>query len=193
MMRLYSRLLLPVCVALFSGSSLALDNWWHTVLSERPFNQVKEVIQKGGSWYPCDTGLGDSTEPADELCLDDFHYYSQHLYGEVVLRDGIANFLFLNEYQWQNWNDLILSLRKDGFVMQSVNFDEEEYDVLSALEQKSAEEVDKEVIVLMNRYPPDASRTMQWVRASEFNVTTPSLKVILTSDGEMIGMRVTRF
>ena len=193
MMRLFSRFLLPVYVVLFSGDSLALDNWWHAVLSELPFNQVKDVIQKGGSWYPCDTGLAVFTEPEDELCLDDFHYYSQHLYGEVVLRNGITDFLFLNEYQWQNWNDLILSLRKDGFVMRRVNFDEEEYDVLRALEQKSAEEVDKEVIVLMNRYPPEASRTIQWVRAIEFDETAPKLKVIISSDGEMIEMRVTRF
>lgn len=193
MMRLFSRLLLSVYVALFSGYSLARDNWWHAVLSERPFNQVKEVIRKGGSWYPCDTGLGDSTEPADELCLDDFHYYSQHLYGEVVLRDGIAHFLFLSEYQWQSWNDLILNLRKDGFIMRRVNFGEEEYDVLRALEKKSAEEVDKEVIVMMNRYPPEATRTIEWVRASEFDETAPKLKVILTSDGEMIEMRATRF
>lgn len=192
-MRLYSRLLLPVCIALFSGSSLALDNWWYTVLSELPFHQVKEVIQKGGSWYPCDTGLDDSTEPADELCLDDFHYYHQHLYGEVGLRDEIANFVFLNDYQWQHWNEMVLNLRKDGFVIRRVKFDEEEYDVLSSLDQKSAEEVDKEVVVLMNRYPPEARRTIEWVRATDFHKTAPGLKVALTSDGEMIEMRVTRF
>ncbi|WP_405053787.1 hypothetical protein [Vibrio natriegens] len=193
-MRFLSFFLISFCSALFSQSTLAMDNhWWQSVLSEQPLVQVKSTIQKGGLWYRCDTEWNDSNPSVDTLCLDEFSYYHQHLYGEVILRQETAEFVFLAQFQWQSWNDLILNLRKDGFVMRNVHFDDEEYDVLRSLKQKSAEDVDKEVILLMNRYPPEANRRIRWVRASEFQSTSPSLVVSLISDGEMITLRVTRF
>ncbi len=193
-MRYLSILLLSTFSVLFSNSALASDNsWWQMVLSEQPLNQVKITIRTGGLWYPCDSEWSNSEPMVGTFCLDEFNYYHQPLYGEVNLRQGTVDFVFMVEYQWQNWNDLILSLRKDGFVMRSIHFDDEEYDVLRSLKLKSAEDVDKEVILMMNRYPPEASRTIQWVRSSEFQVTSPSLQVLLSSDGEMITLQVRRF
>ncbi|MBR9786504.1 MAG: hypothetical protein GYB40_01045 [Vibrionaceae bacterium] len=169
------------------------ENWWQSTLSGQPLNQLKSTIQRDGLWYRCDTEWSDSEPSVDTFCLDEFNYYYQHLYGEVILRQETADFAFVAEFQWQNWNDLILNLRKDGLVMRSVQFDKEEYNVLSSLDQKPAQDVDKEVILMMNRYPPEASRTIRWVRASEFKATSPSLEVSLISDGEMITLRVTRF
>ncbi len=170
-----------------------MDNWWQTVLSQLPYQQVKKSIQSAGSWYLCESDVVTTSESAESMCLDDFHYYQQHLYGEVVLASETANFVFVHQYQWKNWNDLILNLRKDGFVMRSMKFDDAEYDVVRALKLKNAELVDKEVILMMNRYPPEAGRTIEWVRANEFDVTSPSLNVQLKSDGEMIEMHVNRF
>ncbi|MDV6252823.1 hypothetical protein [Vibrio sp. EA2] len=162
-------------------------------MSEIPLNQLKRTIQNDGLWYRCDTEWSDSVPPVDTFCLDEFNYYHQSLYGEVILRQENADFSFLAEFQWQRWNNLILNLRKDGLVMRSVHFESEHYDVLRSLEHKSAQEVDKDVILMMNRYPPEASRTIQWVRASEFQATSPSLEVSLISDGEMMTLQVTRF
>ncbi|MBO0217337.1 hypothetical protein J0676_28100, partial [Vibrio sp. Vb2880] len=78
------------------------------------------------------------------FCLDDFSYYQQHLYGEVVLRRESAQFSFLTEYEWQRLNDLLLNLRKDGLVLRRVSIGQEHYDVVEALEKKSSELVDKE-------------------------------------------------
>ncbi len=192
-MNLHLRIVLLLSCTFCSNFALALDNWWQAVVSEQPYHQVTSEIQNGGSWYLCEPDLVTVSSSAESLCLDDFHYYHQHLYGEVSFEEEIANFVFVNHYQWQNWNDLILSLRKDGFVMRSMQFDDAEYDVASALNQKSAEQVDKEVILMMNRYPPEARRTIEWVRAGEFDSISPSLKVMIKSDGEMIEMHVTRF
>ncbi|MCF7480870.1 hypothetical protein L3V31_03825 [Vibrio sp. J1-1] len=163
------------------------------MLSGQTVNQLKSTIQKGGLWYRCDTEWNGLDPSVDTFCLDEFRYYHQHLYGEVILRQETANFVFLVEFQWQSWNDLILNLRKDGFVMKSIHFDEEEFDVLSSLKKKSVEEVDKEVILMMNRYPPEANRRIQWVRSSDFQAASPSLTVALISDGEMITLQVTHF
>ncbi len=192
-MSLHFRFLLPVCVALCSNYALAMEHWWQTLLSEQSFHLVKSEIQNRGSWYRCESELSKSVYSAVTMCLDDFNYYHQRMYGEATLENDRAEFIFLNQYQWQNWNDLILNLRKDGFVMRSVHFDDAEYDVVSSLKQKSSEQVDKEVILMMNRYPPEAKRAIQWVRASEFGLASPKLEVKLKSDGDMIEMHVIRF
>ncbi|WP_264906135.1 hypothetical protein [Vibrio sp. STUT-A11] len=193
-MRSLSILLLSTFNVLFSSSVLALDNgWWQSVLSEQSLNQVKSTIRTGGLWYRCDSELSNSESTVSTFCLDEFNYYHQPLYGEVILRQETTEFVFLAQFQWQIWNDLILNLRKDGLVIKSIHFDEEEFDVLSSLKNKSADDVDKEVILMMNRYPPEANRRIQWVRASEFQSASPSLAVSLISDGEMITLRVMRF
>nr|WP_319553094.1 hypothetical protein [uncultured Vibrio sp.] len=195
-MRSLSILLLSTFSVLFSSSALALDSgWWQSVLSEQPLNQVKSTIRTGGLWYRCDSELSssESTVSPNTFCLDEFNYYHQPLYGEVILRQETTEFVFLAQFQWQIWNDLILNLRKDGLVIKSIHFDEEEFDVLSSLKNKSADDVDKEVILMMNRYPPEANRRIQWVRSSEFQSAFPSLEVSLISDGEMITLRVMRF
>ncbi len=193
MMSLHLRFLLPMYFALHSNFTLAMDYWWQALLSEQPYKQVTSTIKSGGAWYLCEPESSASIPSAESLCLDDFHYYHQHLYGEVILGDRTAHFVFLTSYQWQNWNDLILNLRKDGFVIRRVQFDDVEYDVVNALKQKTSNEVDKEVIILMNRYPPEARRTIEWVKSNEFDLMSPSLTVMLQSDGEMIEMQVTRF
>ncbi len=192
-MSLQFRFLLPMCLALQSNFTLAMDNWWQAILSEQPYTQVQSTIKRGGGWYLCESELTASMPLAEPLCLDDFHYYHQHLYGEAALGDEMVNFVFLHQFQRQNWNDLILNLRKDGLVLRRVQFDDAEYDVVSALKQQSANEVDKDVILLMNRYPPEARRTIEWVKPNELDVISPSLQVRLQSDGEMIEMQVTRF
>lgn len=127
------------------------------------------------------------------ICLDDFSYYQQHLYGEVVLGKDSAQFSFLTEYQWQSLNDLILNLRKDGLVLRNITIGQEHYDVVEALEKKSSELVDKEVILLINRYPQETIRSLFWVKPDEFSSPSPSLNVELHSDGEIIDVKVTRF
>ncbi|PFG58390.1 hypothetical protein ATG66_0940 [Vibrio sp. ES.051] len=186
---------LSVFCFLIINPSLAMDAWWQSTLSELPFNKLKNVIHTEGTWYQCDTGQNvmANTERVRSYCLDDFQYYHQHLYGELSLHTERARFSFLTEYQWHKLNDLILNLRKDGLVLRSVVMEEERYDVVAALEKKTTEEVDKDVILLMNRYPPEATQTMFWVRANEFEMPSPNLEVVLRSDGEMIELQVIRF
>lgn len=192
-MPLYFRYILPVCFVVFSSAVFALDNWWQSVLSEQPYPNIQNAVESGGNWYHCETDLSGSDSSAKALCLDDFQYYHQHLYGEVTLNNDIAHFVFLSQYEWQSWNDLILNLRKDGFILRRVQFNDAEYDVANSLKQKSTEAVDKEVILMMNRYPPEARQTTEWVRPNEFDSISPSLKVMLESDGDIIKMHVTRF
>lgn len=158
-----------------------------------PYSNLKERIEKSGSWYSCEVQLLDNSTFISAFCLDDFSYYQQHLYGEVVLRRESAQFSFLTEYEWQRLNDLLLNLRKDGLVLRRVTIGQEHYDVVEALEKKSSELVDKEVILLMNRYPQEAIRSLLWVKPDEFLTPSPSLNVQLRSDGEIIEVKVTRF
>ncbi|MDW3170931.1 hypothetical protein R8N48_28700, partial [Vibrio sp. Y184] len=86
----------------------------------------------------------------------------------------------------------ILNLRKDGLVMRSLAIGNDQYDVAASLKNRSAGEVDKEVVLLINRYPPEIERSMVWVKADEFTEPSPHVVITLRSDGEMIELRLTR-
>ncbi|MCR9528150.1 hypothetical protein [Vibrio alginolyticus] len=192
-MRFYLRLLLSLCFCSVTFPALSTPSWWQDTLSAMPYSNLKERIEKSGSWYSCEVQLLDNSTFISAFCLDDFSYYQQHLYGEVVLRRESAQFSFLTEYEWQRLNDLLLNLRKDGLVLRRVTIGQEHYDVVEALEKKSSELVDKEVILLMNRYPQEAILSLLWVKPDEFLTPSPSLNVQLRSDGEIIEVKVTRF
>ncbi|AIV07375.1 MULTISPECIES: hypothetical protein [Vibrio] len=181
-----------LCLLIFSGlfsqTTSAQDLWWQAILSSAPVEQIQQAITTGGAWYRCETQ--DSTEA---FCLDDFHYYHQHLYGESTIEDREVYLSFLTEYQPQSLSELILNLRKDGLVMQKVEIDGQQYDISEAMRHATPEEVDKELIVFINRYPQQAPRSIDWVLAQEFGTPTPRLNVMLNSDGEMIELKVIRF
>ncbi|MCV5856072.1 hypothetical protein OFN53_36200, partial [Escherichia coli] len=86
--------------------------------------------------------------------------------GEAVFEEKKAQFSFLTEYQRQTLSELILNLRKDGLVMRSLAIGNEQYDIAASLKTKSAGEVEKEVVLLINRYTPEIERSMVWVKAA---------------------------
>lgn len=175
-------------LSLFSQTANARDAWWQIILSEAPFVEVQQTLQEGGDWYGCET-----QESEGALCLDDFHYYHQHLYGEATIEEKAIRLNFLTDYQPQNLSDVILNLRKDGLVMKRINIQGEQYDIAAALKQNSPEAVDKALILFINRYSQQAPRSIDWVLAEEFESPTPRVRVTLNSDGEMIELKVERF
>ncbi|ELA9360883.1 hypothetical protein QTV39_001282 [Vibrio parahaemolyticus] len=191
-MRFASRTLLFSCCVAASFSSLASQRWWQEVLSSTPYQKLSEQIQHDGNWYPCGVQIGETENLGRSFCLDEFSYYQQTLYGEVVFEEKKAQFSFLTEYQRQTLSELILNLRKDGLVMRSLAIGNEQYDVAASLKNKPAGEVDKEVVLLINRYPPEIERSMVWVKADEFTEPSPHVVITLRSDGEMIELRLTR-
>lgn len=175
-------------LSLFSQTANARDAWWQIMLSKAPFIEVQQTLQEGGDWYGCET-----QESEGALCLDDFHYYHQHLYGEATIEEKVIRLNFLTDYQPQNLSDVILNLRKDGLVMKRIDIQGEQYDIAAALKQNSPEVVDKALILFINRHPQQAPRSIDWVLAEEFESPTPRVHVTLNSDGEMIELMVERF
>ena len=178
--------LLSLC--LLTQTAYAQGAWWQVILSDASVVEVQQTLQEGGDWYGCET-----QESEGALCLDDFHYYHQHLYGEATIEEKAIRLNFLTDYQPQNLSDVILNLRKDGLVMKRINIQGEQYDIAAALKQNSPEAVDKALILFINRYPQQAPRSIDWVLAEEFESPTPRVHVTLNSDGEMIELKVERF
>ncbi|WP_156144598.1 hypothetical protein [Vibrio hyugaensis] len=145
------------------------------------------MIKQGGEWYECD-----AFDQMTVMCLDEFYYYNIALYGELTLRNQSMTLSLLAAYDAQTLSDLILNLRKDGFVMSAIEIGNEHYDVRKALQQKSPEQVDRDVILLINQYSQDTPRKLDWVKAEEFEASTPKVKANLTSDGEMLELTITR-
>ncbi len=173
---------------LYAKASFANGLWWQELLSERPLSEVKQVIKQSGEWYECDT-----REQVAVMCLDEFHYYNASLYGELTSNNQSMTLSFLTGYEAQTLSGFILNLRKDGFVMSAIEIGNEHYDVRKALQQKSPEQVDRDVILLINQYFQDTPRKLDWVKAEEFEASTPKVKARLLSDGEMLELTVTRF
>ncbi|CAM3128350.1 hypothetical protein VIMY103929_19870 [Vibrio mytili] len=192
-MRFYLCVLFYTCCLTTSFSVLSSESWWQEILSPLSYSQLKSNIENKGVWYRCEVALSDADRHSEAFCLDDFSYYQQHLYGEAVLGEQNAQFSFLIEYHRQHWNDLVLNLRKDGFVLRKLTIAGEQLDVVEALKSQSSEAVDREVIMLMNRYPQDAFRILEWTPANEFMSSSPRLHVSLHSDGDMIQLNVIRF
>lgn len=167
--------------------SFANGFWWQALLSEKPLTEVREVIKQGGEWYECD-----AFNQMTVMCLDEFYYYNIALYGELTLRNQSMTLSFLAAYDAQTLSDLILNLRKDGFVISALDIGDEHYDVREALQQQSPEAVDRDVVLLMNQYPQHSPRTLDWLRAQEFEASLPKVKANLTSDGEMLELTITR-
>lgn len=170
-----------------ASATLANGFWWQALLSEKPLTEVRKVIEQSGEWYECD-----SRDQVAVLCLNDFHYYNVALYGELTSNNQSMTLSFLTAYDAQTLSELILNLRKDGFVMSAIEIGNEHYDVREALQQQSPEAVDRDVILLINRYSQETPRTFDWLRAQEFEASLPKVKANLTSDGEMLELTITR-
>ncbi|WP_223917789.1 hypothetical protein [Vibrio sp. B1REV9] len=172
----------------FQSTVASQGNWWLSVLSDSPIEQVKQTLKQDGAWYECDAELD-----VDTYCLDAFSYYHQRWYGEMSIREHEVQLSFMMAYQAQNLSDAILNLRKDGFVISHVKIADERFDVISSLKEKEPEMVDKALIMFINRYSQNEPRTINWVLASEFDSVKPRLNVVLRSDGELIHLDVIRF
>ncbi|MCC4222443.1 hypothetical protein LL295_02825 [Vibrio campbellii] len=186
MLRFYFCSLLSLC--LLTQTAYAQGAWWQAILSDASVVEVQQTLQEGGEWYTCE-----AQESAGAFCLDDFHYYQQHLYGEATTEAKAIRLIFLTDYQPQNLSELILNLRKDGLVMKRIAIQGEQYDVAEALKHNSPEVVDKALVLFINRYPQQVPRRIDWVLAQEFGSPVPRLNVTLNSDGEMIELEVIRF
>lgn len=186
MLRFSFCVFLSLC--LLTQAAYAQGTWWQVILSDASVVEVQQTLQEGGEWYTCE-----AQESADALCLDDFHYYQQHLYGEATTEAKAIRVIFLTDYQPQNLSELILNLRKDGLVIKRIKIQDEQFDIAAALKHNSPEAVDKALILFINRYPQQVPRRIDWVLAQEFGSSAPRLNVTLNSDGEMMELEVIRF
>lgn len=77
-------------------------------------------------------------------------------------------------------------LRQDGFELNSIQINDEAFDVDEQLRQHQIQggvaRVDKALILFLNRYPQDAPRRMVWRNATWL--------AELVSDGEVIELRL---
>lgn len=177
-----------VIAGLFSSVVYGQNVWWLAMLSDTPLVQFQQQLQQSGDWYQCDSKTG-----VNAYCLDDFTYYEQHLYGELTLRQNEIHLSFLTAYHAQTLSALILNLRKDGLALSNMVIGKEQYDVANALREKTPTQVDKDLILFINRYRQDAGRHLDWRLADEFDSPSPRIKIRLLSDGEMIELKVIRF
>ncbi|WP_275862702.1 hypothetical protein [Vibrio sp. CAU 1672] len=163
--------------------------WWSKLLGHESLTELQSALHQDPQWYACELNAGESA-----LCLDDFFYYQQHFYGEALLGENQLNLSFIRGYDQHALNDLILNLRKDGLVLSRVEIQREHYDVAGALGTEGAvtSEVDKQLILFINRYPQEAARKLLWVKADALFAPSPRVRVELVSDGELIELRVSR-
>ncbi|KJY85046.1 hypothetical protein TW81_01615 [Vibrio galatheae] len=160
------------CLTLFT-LLFSATLWANTlVLSGISDDELKLSIQS--SWLHCEPQV---------WCSDELFYYRESFIAEARISPQKFSIQLFAEYSAHLLSQLQLHLRQDGFSLTSVNIEEMEFDVASALKEVSAPEADRDLVLFLNRYPPEAMRTIYW--------QNPNWEARLFSDGELVSLTVT--
>lgn len=128
-------------------------------------NMAAEDLLYDSNIYEC----SDETTP-QQLCLDEQSYYSIPVSVKFHLVDSrLVSVELVSELTLHHYGVLQSSLRKDGFSIAKVVIDNQAVDVFSQLKQKSIENVDSNLIVLMNKYPFQVPRKYYFIPDNVFS------------------------
>ncbi|MFM2643111.1 hypothetical protein AAFX33_18365 [Vibrio chagasii] len=188
-MKSLSALTILLALNILSFSVYASESWWlRTVFNTSP-------SQPSSQHYINDIDLMDCGEvEGTQLCSDLTQYYDLDVYVELDLRESSVEAVrFTLPYSKFSYTKLQAYLRQDGFALSSIRIGEDEFDVVSQLEQAeregvSADIVDKQLIEFMNGSHDSSEQISRW---NVPNVDSP--RIVLTSDEDNLTVELNRF
>jgi hypothetical protein len=128
-----------------------------------------------------------------EYCSEVVNYYSTEVESYLWLSSGRVEKLELAApFSNSAYSSLMLNLKRDGFVLARVELAQQVIDVAKALQSMEGFEVNREVVMLMNRRPLSSPRKLLWVPAAEFPTSNPGRTVEFISDDSGIKLRFIR-
>ncbi|WP_394145245.1 hypothetical protein [Vibrio atypicus] len=172
---MFRLLILLLGVFLFSSAFFASASL-HS-FSQLSSTQLLAQAQ-GGEWYPC----SENDDP--KWCRDGFSYYQQSYYAELTNDSNGMSLTLYEPYSQYALSEFQLNLRRDGFQLECVTIDTHTFQVAQALAEAETQaeinDLDKQLVLFLNRYQQHAPRVMEWF--------SERWKATLISDGEMISI-----
>ncbi len=126
------------------------------------------------SWTLCDEQV---------WCANELFYYRDSYMAEARVIDQKLTIHLLAEYSSHLLSELQLNLRRDGFSLVDVIIAGVKFDVASEVEESSAAEADRALVLFLNRFSLSTTRTLHW--------QTKHWDALVHSDGELVTITFT--
>lgn len=100
------------------------------------------------------------------FCSDGVYYYNVRVEGKLQVVNGVLSRLELTvPFSVTSYSGLILNLRKDGYTLSHLTVDGTEYDVEKKMKSGEGSQVNREVVLLLNRGELSSSRALLWQKS----------------------------
>ncbi|MBD0786078.1 hypothetical protein HUO09_06965 [Vibrio sp. Y2-5] len=138
-------------------------------------------LRQTGAWLECSEDIF-----VTSWCGDEFNYYTLKVWPEATgEQEGeIQTFTLHSSYSTNDWSLFQLNLRKDGFQLQSIQLGEELFSIRDRLKTASTREVDKALVLFINRHAQSFPKILDWQKG---NVLAQ-----LVTDGKNVDVQFTR-
>ncbi|MCG3728616.1 hypothetical protein [Vibrio cincinnatiensis] len=136
-----------------------------------------EHIDQSPYWFECGELITDK-----RWCSDPFYYYSTSVWASVEQNtDQTGVMTMYSDYSPHAWSHLQLGLRQDGLQLVWAKLGDNEFDVLKRRDDESWQEVDRALIVFLNRYVGVFPKIQGWLSQQR--------QVQLKTDGSTIELQ----
>ncbi len=140
---------------------------------DKPWS-IQQYLE-GGNWLECDEKYNTRV-----WCGEEFRYYTLQVWPEIqATQSNTVDTLVLHaDYIMNDWTSFQLSLRKDGFKLQFVQYGEQLFSITDQLVSSTMENIDKELVLFINRNIRLFPKTMVWDKKT--------VRAKLITDGKII-------
>lgn len=151
--------------------------WYLPFLSHQHTAWNEADYQSAPDWFDC------SEDSALVYCSDLMVLHQTEVWAQSQFdRQGAQQLTLSAEFSVPAFNALQLGLRQDGFQLSKVEIGDTQFDVEKKLQSQPAEQVDREVLLLLQSHTVTSPRTLYWRSANS------DYQVRWYSDGEEIAL-----
>lgn len=137
-----------------------------------------DLLRQFSGWFECSES---DLQPV--WCREPFDYYTTGVWAQAALAELQGNLhgskLMLHaQFDIHHWSQMQLGLRRDGLHLQRARHGEQVFDVAQQLRGRPPQEVDKALVLFVNRHARRFPKILVW------HSTTVS--AVLFTDGQSI-------
>ncbi|PMH44541.1 hypothetical protein BCU68_03300 [Vibrio sp. 10N.286.49.B3] len=159
-MAVQQRVILLLTLSLMSFiptlSYAAEPNWLRSFITNEHLS-LNEIKQQADLF---DCGLEDEDI---QFCSDEVNYYTTAVFAQLWVENNSVNELMLTrDFSMTSYSNLQLSLRRDGYQIETVTMNGHLFDVKDKLSKNTIMDVDKELIIFLNSQPITQEKRLTW-------------------------------
>ncbi|OBT16296.1 hypothetical protein A9264_11695 [Vibrio sp. UCD-FRSSP16_10] len=167
------KFILLICSLMMSVyvSAAANPYWYYSFISSQYSPWLEQDFQSSNAWFEC----SELDKPL--FCSDLVTIHATQVYATISFEHDTSatstkstsptTLLLSSEFSLVNFNNLQLGLRQDGFKLKKLLIDGVTLDIEQEMKHQSVASVDREVLLLINRYSATKPRTLYWQSADK--------------------------